>query len=217
MRKTTQDLVTRLTDVNDTLESLLMTAKKSPPVDTYHIESESIERCPDIYSETMGQIYEAKLRPTLRDVDLKGDVDSSSLRQLMMATADTLATLRECRKELSDIKTRLLVHEEKVAGHPSAGLEPTGTASRRGASQLTTELNPTEQGPCTCSKTSTRSSTELFHSLEDITAGKDSRQILISTSGKLFHAKRVTAGDRSLLLVGSCSNTTLQACVRDFR
>ena len=105
MRKTTQDLVTRLTDVNDKLESLLVAAK-SPSVETYHNESESIEQYPNIYSEAMCQIYKATLRPTLRDVDLKGDVGSSSLRQLIMGTADTLSTLRECRKELNDIKTR---------------------------------------------------------------------------------------------------------------
>ena len=217
MRKTTQDLGTELTDINDKLESLLMTVKKSPPVDIYHNESESIEKCRRIFFEALDWISEARLHPTITECNfnLEGDVDSISLRQLMLATADTLTILKECRKELSDIKIRL--QGEKAPGRPFAGFETTGIASRRGASQLTSELNHTEQRPNTCSGTSRRASSELVHSFKDITVGKDSRQILISTSGEPLNAKRVTTGDRSLLLIGSCSNTTVQACVRDFR
>ena len=92
MRNTTQYLATKLTDVNAKLESLLVTAKESSPVDTCDNGRESVEKYSKVYSEALDRIYQATLRLNLTGdkVDLEDDADSISLRQLMVANVITL-------------------------------------------------------------------------------------------------------------------------------
>jgi len=218
MRTATQDLATKLTDVNAKLESLLVRGKKSSPVVTCYNECENAEKYTSDCSEVLGRDYQGRLRPTLTggNDDPEHDTESISLRQLMVANIITLAASRELNKGMSDIQNRLQVHEENIAGDRFAGVGPTAMSSSRRALRPASEHSHTTQLPSDCPDASRIVSPKRFHSIEDVIVGKDSRVIFMSALGEVVNAKRISAGDRALLLIGSCSDTTVQACVGDF-
>lgn len=120
--------------------------------------------------------------------------------------------LRECSDKLSDTLYRLRAHGEDTKSRLLAGQaiqEPGSILSPRSeARKLASEFDSTRQCLAICSDASERASSGKVHVLDDITVGKDGKQMLIATLGELFNARRVKIGEGAVQIVASSSDAS---------
>ncbi|EEU33415.1 uncharacterized protein NECHADRAFT_102316 [Fusarium vanettenii 77-13-4] len=133
----------------------------------------------------------------------------------------TLSTLKDCCDKLSDTLGRLRALEEDTKGRlqtVEVALEQNNTSPaqevRNETRSLAREFDSVRQCLSICSNASVWVNSGKVHTLEDITIGKDGKQMLIATLGELFDARRVQLGQGAMQVVASSSDASLQELFR---
>jgi hypothetical protein len=134
----------------------------------------------------------------------------------------TLSTLKDCCDKLSDTLGRLRALEEDTKGRlQTVEVAPEQNSKTSPAQEiqnetlsLAREFDSARQCLSICSNASVWVNSGKVHTLEDITIGKDGKQMLIATLGELFDARRVQVGQGAMQVVASSSDASLQELFR---
>lgn len=217
IRNTKKDLEDHLEEINSKLQSFSPPSCIGPTMDVERFQNErdTTEQCLKICTEVLHHINELRLQPIPTGESLIRDISLGlSARELTHAHIMTLLTLRECSDKLSDTLYRLRAHGEDTKSRLLAGQaiqEPGGILGPRSeARKFASEFDSTRQCLAICSDASERASSGKVHVLDDITVGKDGKQMLIATLGELFNARRVKIGEGAVQIVASSSDASLQ-------
>ncbi len=225
IRDTTQDLEDHLAELNAKVQfpvppSSARCTGAATHMQRFQDERESTKKCLEICARVLAHIDGFRLQPVPSEDPPAGDISTGlSPRDLTHAHIMTLSTLKECSDKLNDTLSRLSAHREDANGRLQAGgalQQPHNIdeSSESETQRLTGELDSARQCLAICSNASQRASSEGVHVLEDIHVGDDGQQMLISTLGELFNARRVTVGDRATQVVGIVSDASLQEYFR---
>ena len=77
------------------------------------------------------------------------------------------------------------------------------------------KIDSIKQCVAICAEASVKAGQDRTNSFEDVSMTDDGRQAIVSTIGDLISAKRITAGARSMQLMGQISDESLQHFSRD--
>ena len=217
IRTTKQDLEDHLEEVNARLQSL------TPPSNDRHVleqtdverfkkERDSTKQCLDICAGVLAHINELRFQPIPAKPSESGVPPGLSPRDLTHAHAMTLLTLKECTDRLSDTLARLRAHEEDAQSRLSTGtfIEESRSMPGNEAQKLAREQDTVRQCLTVCSEADERASSGKVHVLDDITIGENGEQMLISTLGDLYDARRIRLGDGAVQIVASTSDPAIQ-------
>ena len=72
------------------------------------------------------------------------------------------------------------------------------------------EINSIKQSLAICAKASEDASTDRVNIFDEVTLGEDGHQVIVSTIGDLINARKISAGARSIQLLGQMSDVTIQ-------
>lgn len=78
------------------------------------------------------------------------------------------------------------------------------------AQKLAREQDTVRQCLTVCSEADERASSGKVHVLDDINIGENGEQMLISTLGDLYDARRIRLGDGAVQIVASTSDQAIQ-------
>ena len=78
------------------------------------------------------------------------------------------------------------------------------------------EIDSIKQCLAICADASKRAEQDRINVFEDVSMADDGHQVIVSTLGDLIVARRVTAGARSMQLMGQMSDASLQQLSQNF-
>ena len=224
IRDTKQDLEDHLEEVTVKLQSLTRDSQAPPrpepaDIERFRNEQETTEQCLGICSQVLSHINGLRLLPVTKGEAASGATSPGlSTRDLTRAHIMTLSTLKDCCDKLSDTLGRLRALEEDTNGRLQAvevaPEQNNKTSPAQETRSLVRELNSARQCLSICSDASVWVNSGKVHTLEDITIGKDGKQMLIATLGELFDARRVQLGQGAMQVVASSSDASLQELFR---
>lgn len=220
IRNTKQDLEDHLGEINLRLSSLNQQNNIHPsrsPTDLERFQSErkATEQCLEICHGALTYIDQLKLQPPSatkpRESVLPYEI---STRDLTLAHVMTLLTLKECTERLNDTLDRLRIHGAEVESRLSTrataqqgdNIPPPTVETQR----LANEHESVRQCLEICSEADKRATSKQAHILEDIVIGENGEQMLITTFGELFDARRIRLGDKATQVVASASDPAIQ-------
>ncbi|RSL81040.1 hypothetical protein CEP52_017283 [Fusarium oligoseptatum] len=224
IRDTKQDLEAHLEEVTVKLQSLTRDSKAPPrpeaaDIERFRNEQDTTEQCLGICSQVLSHINGLRLLPVAKGEAASGTTSVGlSTQDLTRAHIMTLSTLKDCCDKLSDTLGRLRDLEEDtkdrlqaVAVSPEQNNKTSPALETR---SLAREFDSARQCLSICSDASVWINSGKVHTLEDITIGKDGKQMLIATLGELFDARRVRLGQGAMQVVASSSDASLQELFR---
>lgn len=224
IRNTKQDLEDHLEEINAKLQSFTPLDDNRrilgpTDVERFKNEQEATEQCLRICAEVLAHINEQRFRPVPAGQPVQGDLPLGfSSRDMTHADLKTLSTLKECTDRLSNTLAWLRAHGEDAQTRLSTGMlvqEPGGASDlRNDAQRLAREHDSVRQCLAVCSEADERASSGKVHVLDDITIGENGEQMLVSTLGDLFDAKRVSLSDGAVQIVASASEPAIQELIR---
>lgn len=221
IRNTKRDLEDHLEEVNARLQALTPPSNdrlvlEQTDVERFKNERDSTEQCLDICADVLAHINELRFQPISVMQFNSGVPSGLSPRDLTHAHAMTLLTLKECTDRLSDTLARLRAHEESTQSRLSSGtfIEEPRSMPGNEAQRLAREHDSVRQCLTVCSEADERASSGKVHVLDDIIIGENGEQMLISTLGDLYDARRVRLGDGAVQIVASTSEPAMQELFR---
>lgn len=224
IRNTKRDLEDHLEEVNARLQSLATPSNahlvlEQSDVERFKNERDSTEQCLDICAGVLAHINELRLQPITARESESGIPPGLSPGDLTHAHVMTLLTLKECTDRLSDTLARLRAHEGQTESRLSAGafIEEPRRMQGNEAQRLAKEHDTVRQCLTVCAEADERASSGKVHVLDDITIGENGEQMLISTLGDLYNAKRVRLGDGAVQIVATTSDTAIQELFKSRR
>jgi hypothetical protein len=137
----------------------------------------------------------------------------SSYRRTSAITREVIEDVKDMITNTTvDLEKRLQDIDEKLQALPLRGLALSDKIAleRR---QIQEERDSTQQGLSICAHVSTQVQETRSHTFDDISIAEGAHQVVITTSGNLISAKRVTAGERSMSVLGLMSDRDLMHLV----
>ncbi|KAI9167805.1 hypothetical protein HJFPF1_03942 [Paramyrothecium foliicola] len=215
---TKDDLERHLVHINSKLESLTSqqrrpSASTQRDVQRAQGDKSSTKECIEYCKHLLEQLNTLQFRvvgvePTPEQGPQTGLISPTSVTY---ADALTLSTFKDCSnkitKTLNDLEAYML--QEAREQTSSIQLDPSSDRER-----LLGEANSLQQRLEFCDGASNRASEARVHVLEDIRVGAYSRQMCVSTLGDLFNVKGATAGDGSVQIFGSTTESGLSELLK---
>lgn len=224
IRTTKQDLEDHLSEINSRLQSFapsIMNRSTLEPMDVerFKAERETTEQCLKICAGVLTHINELRLQPVpAGNSPRNGGPVGLSTRDLTLAHIITLSALKDCTEKLSDTVAQLRAHGDEAQGKLLTGAPIQGPTTipdlGADAQSLAREQESLRQCLSVCSEADERASSGQVHVLDDISIGKNGEQMLITTLGELFEARRVKLDDGATQVVASASDTTIEELFR---
>jgi hypothetical protein len=221
------DLEEHLEAIQDRLKTLAPIAGKKSNDERQTIlkEMESTKHCISICTGVSEHIQQLQSNSDSQKSTESNSSDSNTAvaeRNTPTAADFVLAdSLNFCLENLSMTKSQLSTClENMVRQLNTENTENLNPDTEGGASELNVmeaEAKSIRERLAYFSQASARSEQYRVNVFEDISAGEDSHQVIVSTVGDLISAKRITGGDRSVHLMGQMSDAALQQLSQDGR
>lgn len=129
---------------------------------------------------------------------------------LTATNLNTLAVLRECSNRLHDMVVRLQTRDVGRQTAPLAASRFTQTGHKGCAPQSARQPENIKVDVLLPSHMDERASCGGSHDFEDISVGKDGKQILRLSPGEAWSAKRVTVGEGAVQMIGVFSDMSVR-------
>lgn len=184
-------------------------------------ERDSAEQCLNICAQVCTHIDQAQLSKVFKDVSTPPDGrwarlgTPSSHDSARLLTAESL---KICTKTMEDSSNWLKGHlqnlDNRLASLPAQSPQ---ISSEQAAEQerIQEEIDSIKQCLAIYAEASVQAGQDRTNIFEDVSMTDDGRQAIVSTIGDLISAKRITAGARSMQLMGQMSDESLQQFSRD--
>lgn len=179
-------------------------------------ERQSAEQCLSICTAVSAHIEQVQSSSAVEPVTTPRDssqASSNTPRSSSSARLLTTGSLQVCRETMDSSTTWLRRHLQDLDNKVAAlQVWPPQTSSQRSAEQekIQEEIASTKQCLAICAVASERAQQERINVFEDVSMADDGHQVIVSTLGDLVVARRVTAGARSMQLMGQMSDDSLQ-------
>lgn len=222
---TTSDLQEHLEEIDRKLQAISVSQNpQGVDIDTaerqrIQEERDSTQQCLEICAQVHEHID--RVRPIIENVSTpSGGFHQSveSVGGLPSSRQMTSSTLKACRDNLSET-TKQLERNLQAISNRLQGLtlqalnsSPQQSADQR---QLQEELDSIRQCLDICSEAATKAEQPRINIFEDVSMTDDGSQVIVSTIGDLISAKRITAGARSMQLLGQMSDESVQHLSRN--
>ena len=146
------------------------------------------------------------------------NIELTAGRLLSHISAVTVNQLKEFKTLLANTTCDLEDRFQEISGRLQTLSLPGNTISVEAATELEKvqeEKDSTKQCLTICAQASEHVDQVRTHVFEDISADTDAHQLIISTSGDLIVAKRITAGVGATQWLGQMSDAVIQQLSRD--
>jgi len=212
---TTTDLSQHIEEIDMKLKSLQGlggSGEQTGELARIHEEKESAQYCLRLCTEVYNHLDQA-LPADLTSLQqsqaskLKSDHEPISL----VTTRESLAT---CKDTITNTTTWLEKHLRTIDGQLKF-LSTTGSDAVE-RKNLEQEIESARQCLRICSQASQQTENARSNVFEDVSMADDGYQVMVSTVGDLISAKRITAGARSLQIMGQMSDDSLQNISRNY-
>lgn len=179
-------------------------------------ERESLQICIDICSKISKHIDEVEValahRSQIATLDPNG-LYVSNARKVEQITTERLT---DCKTGLSHTtdRFRLRLHEvdrETVKLSREASANKTSASGAEETAQRDEDLASIQECLSICRSAEEEASSKHVNIFEDVSAGDDCEQTIVSTFGDLISAKRVKIGARSSQILGQMTDESLQS------
>jgi len=214
---TTSDLDGHLAEIDSKLQVLSSKDTRfSEEQQQLQEEQDSAQQCLNICAQVSIHIDEV-LPNTFKNISTPSGAMRSSLTSAQLATAQSFTALQET---IADRTTWLKKHVEDIDNRlKSLPAQPLVLPKEYAAEQesILEEINSVKQCLAICEHASKRAGQKGINVMEDVSIAEDGQQVIVSTIGDLISAKRVTAGNRSIQLLGQMSDASLQQLFKNPR
>jgi hypothetical protein len=218
---TTSDLDEHLRAIDAKLHALSLQGQKISGEDAtertqIQEERQSAEQCLSICSAVSAHIEQVQSAYAFEEISTPEDAYRGSLEtpnkhsSSRLLTAGSLKTCKETMassttwltRYLQDLDNKLAVLNSRPAQIPNSH-----TVEEE---RIREEIASVKQCLSICAEASERAQQERVNIFEDVAMADDAQQVIVSTLGDLILARRVTAGARSMQLMGQMSDESLQ-------
>jgi len=130
----------------------------------------------------------------------------------------TAESLKICTKTMDDSSNWLKAHLQNLDNRlASLPVQSPEISSEQATEQerIQEEIDSIKKCLAICAEASVQAGQDRTNIFEDVSMTDDGRQAIVSTIGDLISAKRITAGARSMQLMGQMSDESLQHFPRD--
>lgn len=218
---TTSDLDEHLQAIDAKLHDLSLHGPKVTDEDAterrrIQEERESAEQCLSICTAVSAHIEQVQSSNVFKDVSTPQDAHYAPLNTFKRPSSAQLLTtgsLKTCKETMASSISWLTKHLQDLDNKLAAFHEQPPPISRAHAAEqerIREEINSTKQCLAICADASKRAQQERTNVFEDVSMADDGHQVIVSTLGDLISATRVTAGARSVQLMGQMSDDSLQ-------
>jgi hypothetical protein len=218
---TTSDLVEHLQAIDAKLHDLSLQGSKVSDEDEterrrIQEERQSAEQCLSICTAVSAHIEQVQSTNVFENVSTPQDAYYAPLntfKRPSSALLHTTGSLNACKETMASSTAWLTKHLQDLDNKLAALHErPPHVSNAHAAEQegIREEINSTKQCLAICSDASRRAQQERTNVFEDVSMADDGHQVIVSTLGDLISATRVTAGARSVQLMGQMSDDSLQ-------
>jgi hypothetical protein len=221
---TTSDLKDHLQEIDKKLETLALQGASMSDEDAaerqqIQEERDSTQQCLGICAQVFTHIDQVQ-STTFESVSTdsatyQGSVTTLSGLPSARLTADALT---QCKEKLTNTTTQL----ERRLQNINILLQKISSQPLESSSKQATELERIEEEKesikqclAICAQASREADQDRTNVFEDISMADDGHQVLVSTIGDLISAKRVSAGARSMQLLGQMSDDSVQQLSRN--
>lgn len=212
-----EEILTRLEWLRQsTKEQSLAESTNTNPLDK---ERNSIENCLKVCQQFQADLdkMQFQLISENRSSDTSSGVMKLPTRDMPVANAITLSSLKSCSLEITDAISRLVLHEEKTKKRlliAPYGVNEQAEEQELELQRLQRELDSANQMLSFCKVASSRATPDRALVLENISVGDNSQQVCVSSIGDLFKIKGATAGSGSFQFFGTMPAESLQEIMK---
>jgi chromosome segregation ATPase len=182
-------------------------------------ERDSTQQCLGICAKVSTHIDQ--LQPIFENISTPPDTYQgpvTTLGGLTPARVVTVEAFKACKDRLANTTTQLEKNlqniNDRLRHFPS---QLPGVSSEQAAEKerIEEEIDSIKQCLAICAEASKQADKDRTNVFEDISMADDGYQVFVSTIGDLISARRITAGARSIQLLGQMSDDSLQQLSRD--
>jgi Fungal N-terminal domain of STAND proteins len=222
---TTSDLEEHLQKIDNKLQSFSLQGARISDEGTaerqqMQEERDSIQQCLGICAKVLTHIDH--LQPIVLgnistpSATYQGPV--TTLSDLTPARTVTVDAFKACKDRLTytttQLEKNLQIINNRLQHFSSQSPEaPNEQAAEK--ERIEEELDSIKQCLAICAEASRQADKDRTNVFEDISMADDGYQVFVSTIGDLISARRITAGARSIQLLGQMSDDSLQQLSRD--
>ena len=224
---TTSDLDEHLLAIDAKLQALSLQGQQISDEDAtersrIQEEKQSAEQCLSICTAVSAHIEQVQATNTFEDISTPRDVHYVQLNTPKTPSSARLHTARSltaCKETISSSTSWLTKHlqdlDNKLAVlHTRSPQQSPSHAAEQ--EKIQEEIDSIKQCLNICAEASERSQQDRINIFEDVSMADDGQQVIVSTLGDLIVARRVTAGARSMQLMGQMSDDSLQQLSQNF-
>ena len=224
---TTSDLNEHLQDIDTKLQALSL---QGPTISDEDVteqrriqeEKQSAEQCLSICAAVSAHIEQFQSSNVFEDIASPPDSHRATLNPRKnpdSAQLFTIGSLKACRETMDSSTTWLRKHLQDLDSKLAAlRARPKQISTAQAAEQerIQEEIESVKQCLTICANASELAQQERVNIFEDVSMADDGHQVIVSTLGDLILARRVTAGARSMQLMGQMSDDSLQQLSQNF-
>jgi hypothetical protein len=179
-------------------------------------ERQSAEQCLSICTAVSAHIELVQSTNVFENISEPKDAYQAPLNAIKspsLAWLLTTGSLKACKDTMASSTTWLRRHlqdlDNKLAGLHAQPLQ-ISNAHVTEQEQIQEEIDSTKQCLAICAEAAERARQERINVFEDVSMADDGHQVIVSTLGDLILARRVTAGARSIQLMGQISDDSFR-------
>lgn len=218
---TTSDLEEHLQKIDNKLQSLSLQGLRIS--DEVTAERQQMQEERDSTQQCLAKVstYIDQLQPIFENTSTPSATYQgliTTLGGLTPARVVTADAFKACKDRLAITTTELEKHLQNVNNrlqHLSSQLPKASDEQAAEKEKIEEEMDSIKQCLAICAETSSQADKNRTNVFEDISMADDGYQVFVSTIGDLISARRITAGARSIQLLGQMSDDSLQQLSRD--
>lgn len=219
IRDTKQDLERHLLQINAKLESITSQQQQAPSISTgEHIQrisndKDRTEKCIEYLKQLLAQINTTQFQVVQVEPSQERGASTAGISPQSLTYADALAlsTFKDCGNKLTETLQTLEAYKLATNSKSDSTIQLDPTANRE---RLVGEASSLQKRLDFCEGASQRADQAKVHVLEDIKVGDASSQLCVSSLGDLFAVRGATAGNGSIQVFGSMSESGLGDILR---
>src|SRR5580700_6939019 len=219
---TTSDLEEHLQKIDNKLQSFSLQGVRISDEGTaerqqMQEERDSTQQCLGICAKVLTHIDQ--LQPIVfGNISATYQGPVTTLSGLTPARIVTVDAFKACRDRFTDTTTQLEKNLQIINNRLQNFSSQSPEVSNEQAAEkerIEEELGSIKQCLSICAQASRQADKDRTNVFEDISMADDGYQVFVSTIGDLISARRITAGARSMQLLGQMSDDSLQQISRD--
>jgi hypothetical protein len=223
---TTSDLEDHLEEINNKLNQISLQGSRQSEEDSIEQqriqeEKASTQKCLDICAQVYKFINQIQLN-NFENISTPSEASRRLIATLSgrdPAHKVTGDTFNECKETITNATTQLEKHLQDIDRRLQNPLLQTANRADGQSSEqekIQEEINSIKDCLAICNQASKQVDQDRINVFEDVVMSDDGQQVIVSTIGDLISAKRITAGSRSIQIMGQLSDESVQQLSRDF-